>query len=101
MQRNKYKLLRNGLIMDAIGVATMFVPVAGFVIDLIWAPFAAKKMQDWYDGPSGKVASVVVFLEEILPGLDVIPTFTLMWLYTYVWKKAETPEPIIIEVEAE
>ncbi len=101
MQDNKYRLLRNGLIMDAIGVATMFVPVGGMVIDLFWAPFAAKKMNDWYSGTSGKIASVVVFLEEILPGLDVIPTFTLMWLYTYVWKKQETQDPIIIEVESE
>lgn len=101
MQENKYRLLRNGLIMDAIGVATMFVPVGGMVIDLFWAPFAAKKMNDWYSGTSGKIASVVVFLEEILPGLDVIPTFTLMWLYTFVWKKQQAEEPIIIEVESE
>lgn len=100
MQENKYQLLRKGLLMDAIGVATMFIPVGGMVIDLFWAPFAAKKMNDWYSGTSGKIASVVVFLEEILPGLDVIPTFTLMWLYTFVWKKADQEDPMIIEVDS-
>ena len=52
-----------------------------------------------YPGRKGKLASVLVFLEEILPGTDIIPTFTLMYLYTYVWKK----EPLraqVIEVES-
>jgi len=44
-----------------------------------------------YRGTQGKIAAVIVFLEEILPGLDVIPTFTLMWLYTFIWKK-NTPD---------
>ncbi|PQB04483.1 hypothetical protein [Aureitalea marina] len=99
MQENKYRLLRNGLIMDAIGVATMFIPVGGMVIDLFWAPFAAKKMNDWYSGTSGKIASMVVFLEEILPGLDVIPTFTLMWLYTFVLAPKRNTSTETLEVE--
>ena len=31
---------------------------------------------------------LITFLEEIIPGFDVIPSFTLMWLYTYVFKKS-------------
>jgi len=49
-----------------------------------------------YKGTEGKVAGVISFIEEIVPGLDIIPTFTIMWFYTYVIKK-EVPE--IIEVK--
>ena len=84
---NKYKLLRKGILFDLIGIATMFMPFWGTIIDLIWAPYAAFQINKMYRGTQGKIAAVVVFLEEILPGLDIIPTFTLMWLYTFVWKK--------------
>ncbi len=65
----------------------MFVPFWGTIVDLVWAPYAASQMNKMYRGTEGKIAAVIVFLEEIIPGLDVIPTFTLMWLYTFVWKK--------------
>lgn len=93
----KNKLLLKGIIFDALGMATMSVPLVGPFLDLAWAPFAAKKMSDMYPGKKGKLASVVVFLEEILPFTDIIPTFTLMWFYTFVWKKAESPNEIIVE----
>ena len=85
---DKYKLLKKGILFDLIGLATMFVPFWGTIIDLIWAPYAAFQINKMYRGTQGKIAAVIVFLEEILPGLDVIPTFTLMWLYTFVWKKS-------------
>ena len=90
---NKYKLLRKGILFDLIGIATMFVPFWGTIIDLIWAPYAAFQINKMYRGTQGKIAAVVVFLEEILPGLDIIPTFTLMWLYTFIWKKNADDDP--------
>ena len=84
---NKFKLLKKGILLDLIGIATMFIPFWGTIIDLIWAPYAASQMNKMYHGTAGKIAAVIVFLEEIIPGLDIIPTFTLMWLYTFVWKK--------------
>ena len=84
---NKYKLLKKGILLDIIGMATLLVPFCGNIVDLVWAPYAASQMNKMYRGTTGKIAAVIVFLEEILPGLDVIPTFTLMWLYTFVWKK--------------
>ncbi len=84
---DKYKLLKKGILLDLIGMATMFVPFWGTIVDLVWAPYAASQMNKMYRGTEGKIAAVIVFLEEIIPGLDVIPTFTLMWLYTFVWKK--------------
>jgi len=99
MQNDKYKVFRKGLLYDVIGMVTMAIPVIGPFLDIIWAPLAAKKMSDMYKGEAGKVASVVVFIEEILPFTDIIPTFTLMWVYTYVFKGVKTEAPQTIEVE--
>lgn len=99
MEKLKNKLLIKGLVYDAIGMATYAVPLVGPFLDLIWAPYAAKRMSEMYPGKKGKIASAIVFLEEILPGTDVIPTFTLMWLYTFVWKKEKTGKEVILEAE--
>ena len=100
MNKDKKNLLVKGLIYDAVGMASASIPLVGWMLDLAWAPYAAKKMSKMYPGKKGKLASVLVFLEEILPFTDVIPTFTLMWLYTYVWSNQEATEGQVIEVEA-
>ncbi len=99
MKNAKYTLLKKGLIYDLVGMVTIFIPIIGPFLDIIWAPYAAKKMSDMYEGEKGKIASIVVFVEEILPITDFIPTFTLMWLYTFVWQGKKQPTPQTIEVE--
>ena len=99
MKDLKYNNLRKGLLFDALGMVTMMIPLIGPLLDILWAPFAAKKMREMYEGEQGKIASIVVFIEEILPITDFIPTFTLMWLYTYVWQGKKHPVPQTIEVE--
>ena len=81
--KNKYKLLALGIILDAMGYASFLLPA----IDIVWAPFSAYLMTKMYAGKKGKIAAVITFIEEALPFLDVIPTFTLMWLYTFVFDK--------------
>ena len=66
---------------DAIGMLT--------ILDIIWAPASGYLMSKMYKGTRGKVAGVVSFIEEIIPGFDIIPTFTIMWVLTYVFQKAE------------
>ena len=88
MTDNKYKKLALGIVFDAIG----FVPF----LDIVWAPLSAYLMTKMYPGRKGKVAAAITFIEEALPFLDVIPTFTIMWLYTYV---VEADEQKIVEVE--
>ena len=99
MKNEKYKLLQQGIIYDLIGMATMAVPFIGPFLDLLWAPIAARQMRKMYKGNEGKIASVIVFLEEILPFTDVIPSFTLMWAYTYIWKKQPASQPIRIKID--
>lgn len=83
---NKYKKLILSLIFDALGYVTFVIPFIGEFGDVIWAPASAYLMTRLYKGKTGKIAAVISFIEEAMPGLDVIPTFTLMWLYTYVYK---------------
>lgn len=98
MKKEKYQLLRQGILYDLVGFGLSFIPGIGDLIDLVWAPYAAKKMNQMYPGRSGSIASVIVFIEEILPVTDIIPTFTLMWLYTFVWKSQKEEQPQIIEI---
>lgn len=97
----KYKLLTKGIVYDLIGMISYLFPGVGPFIDILWAPFAASQMTKMYPGKRGKLAAVIVFLEELSPGLDVIPTFTLTWLYVFVWKQEKivqhTVEAEIVE----
>ncbi|WP_299252106.1 hypothetical protein [uncultured Aquimarina sp.] len=101
MKKMKYKLLKKGIIYDLIGMASLAIPVIGPFLDLIWAPYAAKMMIDMYPGKKGKIASAITFIEEIIPGTDIIPTFTLMWLYTFVFNKEEIIDKDAKIIEAE
>ncbi|MDN3667304.1 hypothetical protein ACFFU1_06295 [Algibacter miyuki] len=86
---NKYKTLALSILFDALGYVSFLIPGIGEFSDVVWAPASAWLMTRLYKGKAGKIAAVVSFVEEAAPGLDVIPTFTLMWLYTYVIKKEE------------
>lgn len=92
---NKYRKLFLGLLFDAIGYLSYLFPGVGEFMDIVWAPLSGWLMTRMYRGKAGKVAGVVTFIEEALPGVDFIPSFTLMWLYTFVFNKKET----IIEVK--
>lgn len=77
----KYKKLILGIILDLIG----FIPY----IDIIWAPISAYIMTILYKGKKGKIAGIISFLEEIIPFSDIIPSFTIMWFYTYKFEKKD------------
>lgn len=83
----KYKLLLLGLLIDGIGLvsSSWVFPVIGDFTDIVWAPLTGYLMIKMYKGRTGKVAGTISVVEELLPGLDVVPTFTLTWLYTYVF----------------
>lgn len=96
---HKYKKLALSLLFDAVGYVSFIIPGLGELIDIAWAPASAYIMTKMYKGNRGKIAAAVTFIEEALPGMDVIPTFTLMWLFTYVFKSKSNKETII-DVEA-
>lgn len=93
---NKFAKLGLSILLDALGYVSFLIPGLGEFSDVIWAPVSAWAMTRMYKGRAGQIAGVIAFVEEIAPGLDVIPTFTLMWLYTYVFKSKKAEK--IIEV---
>ena len=76
-----------GLLLDAIGMVSFTIPLVGEFTDVVWAPVAAFIMTRMYKGRVGKVAGFLTFVEEILPFTDIIPSFTLTWIYTYYFQK--------------
>ncbi len=86
--KNKYRLLASSIILDAIGM----IPF----IDLLWAPLSGYLMAKLYKGSTGRLAGAFTFIEEIIPGTDFIPTFTIMWFYTHIL--INKPEDTIINV---
>ncbi|MEO8239163.1 MAG: hypothetical protein ABI793_16300 [Flavobacterium sp.] len=83
----RIKKLLLGLLFDAVGMVTFTIPLIGEFADVVWAPIAAFIMSKMYKGRVGRVAAVLTFAEEILPFTDVIPSFTITWIYTYFFQK--------------
>ena len=83
--RKEIKLILS-LLFDGIGLISYTIPFFGEGIDIIWAPISGLLLAYMYKGTVGKVAGIFGFIEEMIPMLDVIPTFTITWLYTYVIK---------------
>jgi|TARA_B110000014_G_C20118384_1_gene591549 hypothetical protein len=81
---NKYIKLVLSILLDIIGMVSFSLPLVGEFSDVIWAPLSAFIMTSIYKGITGKIAGVVNLFEELMPGLDFIPTFTLTWFYNYV-----------------
>ena len=83
--RNKHLVL--GIIFDLIGYASYGIPLIAEITDVVWAPLAGFLLSRMYKGRIGTVGGIFEFIEELLPGFDFIPTFTLTWIYTYVIRK--------------
>ena len=83
----KYRNLLLGLLFDGIGMLSFMIPGIGEFSDVIWAPIAGWLMTRLYKGRVGQAAGLIAFTEELIPGLDIIPTFTLTWIYTYLLRK--------------
>ena len=72
-----------GIVLDLVGMISYLIPGVLEFTDIIWAPIAAFTLANMYKGSVGKIGGIVTFIEEIIPGLDFIPTFTLTWIYEY------------------
>ncbi len=86
LKDTKFQNLFLSLLFDTLGMLSFAIPGIGEFTDVIWAPIAGWLMTRMYKGKLGQAAGVVTFVEELVPGLDVVPTFTIMWVYTYLLK---------------
>lgn len=91
---NKYTKLLLSLLFDAIGMLSFVIPGVGEFSDVIWAPISGWLMTRLYKGRIGRTAGVITFVEELMPGMDVVPTFTITWLYNYVFKKEQLKQAV-------
>ncbi|KAA2244956.1 hypothetical protein F0L74_03060 [Chitinophaga agrisoli] len=83
------------VLMDLIGCASYAVPLLGEVSDVIWAPLSAIIFYRMFGGALGTFGSLFNFMEELFPGLDFIPTFTLSWVMQRIaqgWKVQKVQE---------
>lgn len=68
------------LLFDFIGYASYSIPILGEFADIIWAPISGLVFFMMFGGWRGAMGGVFSFVEELLPGTDFIPSFTIMWL---------------------
>jgi hypothetical protein len=78
------------LLMDMLGCASYMLPFFGEFFDLVWAPVSAIIYWRMFGGVKGLFGGSLNFLEELLPGLDIIPTFTITWFMQYHKRNKET-----------
>jgi hypothetical protein len=67
------------IVMDAIGMASYFIPGLGEFTDVVWATLSAIIFHSLFGGRFGMVGAGLNFLEEIFPFTDIIPSFTIAW----------------------
>ena len=72
--------------MDLIGYISYGIPFLGEVTDLFWAPISALIFMKLFGFKKGFFGGMFNFVEELLPGLDFIPTFTIAWFVHYFKK---------------
>ncbi|MCG9790993.1 hypothetical protein [Flavobacterium algicola] len=90
IQPNKIYYLLLSLLFDGIGMLSFTIPYLGEFTDVIWAPLSCYIMVKMYRGKVGKIAGIIGTIEELIPFTDVIPTFTLTWLYHFYIQKKGT-----------
>jgi hypothetical protein len=71
------------ILMDLAGYASYALPVLGEFTDIVWAPVSAFIFFKTFGGWKGAFGGLFNFAEELLPGLDFIPTFTITWAWKY------------------
>ena len=82
--------------MDLLGYASYALPFLGELGDLVWAPVSALIFYRLFGGWKGAMGGIFNFIEELLPGLDFIPSFTIMWVIKFFRKQqqAKSIQPI-------
>ncbi len=80
------------IVMDLIGYASYGIPVIGELADIIWAPISAIIFFIMFRGWKGAFGGLFNFAEELLPGLDFIPTFTITWVWQYFTRSQKVEE---------
>ena len=73
--KRKLPSLKTCLILDAIGCVSYIIPPFGPV----WAVISGIIFYFLFGKKFGLMGGVFSFIEELIPGVDLIPTFTIAW----------------------
>ncbi|WP_201747993.1 hypothetical protein [Chitinophaga vietnamensis] len=79
------------ILMDLLGCASYAIPLLGEASDVIWAPISAFIFYRMFGGTLGTFGGFFNFLEELFPGTDFIPTFTISWIIKRIMATEVTP----------
>ncbi len=71
--------LKTCIILDLIGCASYILPFFGEITDAVWAPLSGIIFYYLFGSRLGTIGGMFSFIEELLPGLDFIPTFTISY----------------------
>jgi hypothetical protein len=80
------------ILMDVVGYATYVIPGLGEFADILWAPISSIIFMLSFGGWKGAIGGFGNFIEEILPGTDFIPSFTIMWFIQNMQRKNSTTQ---------
>jgi hypothetical protein len=69
------------IVMDIIGYGSYAIPFLGEFFDIIWAPFSAFVFYSLFGSGVRTIGAIVNFIEELAPGFDFIPSFTIGWFW--------------------
>lgn len=98
--KKKFRKLGLCILLDAIGMASLSIPVIGGALDVIWAPIAAAISYKMFGDKRGKYTSVITFIEELLPMTDVIPSFTIFCvLFDFIGLGKEKVSSSVVDAE--
>lgn len=82
------------VILDLMGMLSFALPLLGEVTDGIFAFFYGIAIYSMYRMRLGKARAatggLIGTIEELLPFTDFIPTATLMWVYSYKFRRQST-----------
>ena len=76
------------ILMDLVGYATYAIPGLGEIADILWAPISSIIFMATFGGYKGVLGGFGNFIEELLPGTDFIPSFTIMWFIQNMQRKS-------------
>ncbi|MBR9920722.1 MAG: hypothetical protein GYB31_07760 [Bacteroidetes bacterium] len=85
----KYQHLFISICLDLLGMFTYAIPLLGEIGDVVFAPLYALAIFIMYRKRKlpAAVGAFVGAVEEWLPGTDIIPSATIMWVYVYLGER--------------
>src|SRR5580765_8055503 len=75
MKRKTLPDLKHCIVLDVIGCVSYIIPPFGPV----WAVISGIIFYFMFGKKFGVFGGIFSFLEELMPGVDLIPTFTIAW----------------------